>query len=221
MPQSAIAQNRRLAATQTAPLPGTAGSGTRVAVLEAALRLFAEHGYAGTSVRDIAKVVELKPATLYSHFPSKAHILAEIVKLGHDEQVRAVRAELLASDPDPKEQVLAYVRGHVKTHATYPMLCIVANAELHMLENELAQQALQQRQFSEQLLFDVVERGIGLGAFDVPHAWLAMAAIGGMGLRIAYWYTSDFDQSIDSLAEIYGEYALRILGASNPDPKHI
>ncbi len=215
MPQSAIEQNRRLAATQTAPLPGIAGSGTRVAVLEAALRLFAEQGYAGTSVRDIAKVVALKPATLYSHFPSKAHILAEIVRLGHEEQVRSVRAALLASAPDPKDQILAYVRGHVTTHATYPMLCIVANAELHMLDNDLAQQSLQQRQFSEQLLFDVVQRGIDLGAFNVPHAWLAMAAIGGMGLRIAYWYTSDFDQSIESLAAIYGEYALRILGAGD------
>lgn len=215
MGQAAQSENRRLAATQTAPLPGIAGTGTRVTILEASLRLFAEQGYAGTSVRDIAEAVTLKPATLYSHFPSKAHILAEIVKLGHEEQLRSVRTELLASDPDPRQQVLAYVRGHVAAHATYPMLCIVANAELHMLDADMAQSSMQLRQLSEQLLFEVVERGIDLGTFNVPHAWLAMAAIGGMGLRIAYWYTPDFDQSVDSLAAIYGEYALRILGASD------
>lgn len=216
MTEANRAHIRRLAATQTAPLPGTAGSGTRVAVLVSALRLFAERGFAGTSVRDIANDLGLKAATLYSHFASKAHILAELVKLGHDEQLRAVRAELLASNPDPRDQITAYVRGHVTTHATYPMLCIVANAELHMLPPELAQPVFEQRRYSEQLISDITQRGIDLGAFDVPDVWLATAAIGGMGLRVAYWYTPESDHSISTLADVYGQFALRILGAEHP-----
>ncbi|CAE7205050.1 fyuA [Symbiodinium microadriaticum] len=216
--ESAISRpNRRLAATETVPLPlrengGGAGEGSRAAVLETALKLFAEKGYAGTSVRDIAGALNIKAASLYAHFPSKAHILAELVDLGHEEQLRAVRTEVLASDPAPTEQVLAYVRGHVRTHATYPMLCIVANAELHMLPDDLAEPAMQKRQFSEQLLTDIVDRGIDQGVFDVPHGWLAMAAIGGMGLRVAYWYTPDFDQSVEATADIYGDYAIALSG---------
>jgi len=212
---------RRLAATETAPLPGTAGTGTRAQILTTALCLFAEKGFAGTSVRDIATAVGLKAATLYSHFPSKAHILAELVKLGHAEHLRAVRAEVLASGSDPRDQMLACVRGHVTTHATYPMLCIVANEEMHMLPPELAQPGLEQRRFSEQLIIDLVKRGIELGAFDATDPWLATAAIGGMGLRVAYWFSPDADQDINTLVETYGLYALRILGADRSDASHV
>lgn len=208
--------NRRLAATVAAPLPESVGEGTRRTALQAALGLFAEKGYAGTSVRDIAAAIHVKPATLYSHFPSKSHILAELVNLGHDAQMQAVRAELLNSQPDPRVQIVAYMRGHVSAHARFAMLCIVANAELHALEGELAAPALEKRQFSEQLLRDIVDRGVAQGVFDVPDAWLAGAAIGGMGLRVAYWYTPEIDHSIDEIASTYGLYALRILGVSEP-----
>mgnify|MGYP000604440595 CR=1 FL=1 len=211
------AKNRRLAATASGPLPGDVAQGTRRTILEVALTQFAERGYAGTSIRDIAAAIEVKAASLYAHFPSKAHILAELVELGHDEQLRSTQSELLKSDPDPRAQILSYVRGHVAAHATYQMLCIVANAELHMLEGELASPALQKRKFAEQLLNSIVARGIEQDLFHVPHAWLSTAAIGGMGLRVAYWYTPEFDQDIEALSRTYGLFALRLLGVADAD----
>lgn len=51
---------------------------TRNAILESGKRLFAEKGYAGTSMRDIAEDVDIKAATLYHYFKSKEHLLEEI-----------------------------------------------------------------------------------------------------------------------------------------------
>jgi AcrR family transcriptional regulator len=48
---------------------------TRSRILSAAVRLFGEQGYAGTSVRDIAESLGLTKAALYYHFPSKETIL--------------------------------------------------------------------------------------------------------------------------------------------------
>ena len=48
---------------------------TRERLLDAALDLFAERGFAGTSIRNVCSVVGITPAALYSHFSSKEEIL--------------------------------------------------------------------------------------------------------------------------------------------------
>ncbi|WP_235489043.1 helix-turn-helix domain-containing protein, partial [Frankia sp. AvcI1] len=54
--------------------PGSA-SDTRSRILAAAVSLFGEQGYAGTSVRDISERLGVTKAALYYHFPSKETIL--------------------------------------------------------------------------------------------------------------------------------------------------
>jgi AcrR family transcriptional regulator len=206
-----MAINRRLAATTANLLPEHKPEGSPGQILEAALKLFAERGYASASVREVAAASGLKPATIYAHYPSKEHILAELCRIGHEEQNRSVRAAVLNSGADPRDQIVAYVRAHVGMHTGFPMLAVVANAELHVLSAELGKATFALRQHSEQLLADIIQRGLDRGVFNVPNAWLAVAAIGGMGLRVAYWYSPEYHLEAREVAEVYAEYALRIL----------
>lgn len=48
---------------------------TKDLIMDAALSLFAQHGYAAASVRDIAKNVGIKDSSLYFHFENKQAIL--------------------------------------------------------------------------------------------------------------------------------------------------
>jgi len=54
--------------------------GTRPAILAVARELFAAHGYAGTSVADIASRLGMSKAALYYHFRSKAEILHALLE---------------------------------------------------------------------------------------------------------------------------------------------
>jgi AcrR family transcriptional regulator len=54
-------------------------TGTRQRILDVALELFAERGYAGTSVADIAKRLGITKAALYYHFAAKSDILEALV----------------------------------------------------------------------------------------------------------------------------------------------
>ena len=210
---SKASPHRRVAAEKPRLPELPARRGAYAVVLDAALRLFAERGYGGTSVRDIATVAEVQPATLYAHFPSKAHVLAELVRIGHEVHQQRFREALLEVQPAPRLQLAAMVRAHVSMHADYPMLAVVANAELHALPAELAAPALQLRRESEQLLLEIVERGVRLREFSVAQPWLAVAAIGSMGLRVANWYTPDLGMGVDAVADAYVEFAWRIVGA--------
>ena len=52
---------------------------TKADIIAAVIPLFAKGGYAGVSMRDIAKSVSLSPASLYNHFPDKESIYREML----------------------------------------------------------------------------------------------------------------------------------------------
>ncbi|MFJ2787052.1 TetR family transcriptional regulator [Streptomyces sp. NPDC093249] len=81
---------------------GTAGAerrrdaaATRRRLLDAARDLFAEHGYEGAKVRDIAERAGVNQALLFRYFGSKQGLLTEVVARGGLEQVRATPPEEL------------------------------------------------------------------------------------------------------------------------------
>ena len=80
-----VGQPRRLAAVAVALPDGVTPAGTRGRILRAGLALFAEHGFHGTSIRQLATRAEITSATLYAHYPAKEHVLAELVRIGHEE----------------------------------------------------------------------------------------------------------------------------------------
>ena len=49
-------------------------------ILDAAQRLFAERGFNGTAVRDIAGRVGLNPASLYNHFRNKEALYEAVLE---------------------------------------------------------------------------------------------------------------------------------------------
>jgi len=58
---------------------GSAAEQTRRRILQTASDLFVEHGYAGTSIRDISERVGMTKGSLYYHFPSKEDLLLALV----------------------------------------------------------------------------------------------------------------------------------------------
>ena len=193
--------------------PGVLPPGTAGRILEVGLALFARDGFHGTSIRDLGRELGLKPANLYDHFASKEHLLAELVRLGHELHLGAMQRALVDAAVGPVGQIDALVEAHVRLHAEYAMLAVVANNEMHVLSPELVAPALALRRQAEALLFDVVARGIAEGVFETPDPFLATAAIGGMGMRVAHWYRPELGLTVDQVADVHVELALRMLGA--------
>lgn len=205
--------NRRIAATQSLIPPEVMPRGARGRIVTAALRLFSQRGYGGTSVRDICAAANVYATTIYSHYDSKEHVLADLIRLGHEEHLSRLSSSLLACEPDPRLQLAAIVRAHVLSHCDYPMLAVVADAELHALSDDLAGPILAMRAEAEDLLVDVVQRGVAQKLFDVPDPFLTLRAVSALGLRVAYWYTPDCGRTPQDVADSFAELALRMVGA--------
>ena len=67
---------------------------SRRRILKAALRLFATHGYAGTSIRMIARAASISVGLLYNYFPSKADLLGALF----EESMRDVQASFASAE---------------------------------------------------------------------------------------------------------------------------
>jgi AcrR family transcriptional regulator len=205
--------------SELSELPPTARrDGTRGRILVAALTLFADHGFEGTSIRDIASGTGLNSATLYSHFESKAAVLAELVRVGHEEHHGQVVRALLRSGTDPRDQLAAFVRAHVLTHCAYPRLAVVANAELHALSPLAAAPSVVLRDQSSAMLLDVLRRGEAQAVFALVHVEATAAAIGAMGMQVAHWYPSPVvGLDAEQLGDVFADLALRMAGTTSSD----
>jgi AcrR family transcriptional regulator len=86
---------------------------TRRLILDVALDLFSEGGFAGTSMRQIARAVGVRESALYHHFPSKAAIFEALLQEmgpGKSERLEALELEvLLLEGPEPLLRFIAHI----------------------------------------------------------------------------------------------------------------
>jgi AcrR family transcriptional regulator len=83
---------------------------TRDEILRAARRLFAEHGYARTSVRDIAGAAGVSAQTVYDSVGSKQALVSSLNDLIDTEADVAAIGRAAAESGDPREIVAAPAR---------------------------------------------------------------------------------------------------------------
>jgi len=88
-------------------IAGVTAAETRARLLSAGADIFAERGYDGTRVADIAAVAGVSNGALYAHFSSKAELLVEALR-AHG---RRLLAEAFAADPEQSITDLLLVIG--------------------------------------------------------------------------------------------------------------
>jgi len=85
---------------------------TRGRILAVAAECFATHGYAATSIRDIARDVGVTVGAIYVHFPSKGRLLVAVYEEGVGRIGRAVDAAIAAGGT-PWERLAAAAVAHL------------------------------------------------------------------------------------------------------------
>ena len=95
-------------------------AGTKERILETALELFAQNGYLGTSMNDIAGKLGLTKAALYKHYTSKQEILDRIIdRMNEMDYERDEAYEMPETEPDGFAE--AYMHTPVQKIKAYSM----------------------------------------------------------------------------------------------------
>jgi AcrR family transcriptional regulator len=88
-------------------------------ILEAAARLFAEHGYSATDTQLLADHLEVGKGTLYRYFPSKEELFLATVDRVMRELCQQCDASIAGID-DPLDQIAAGIKAYLRFFAEYP-----------------------------------------------------------------------------------------------------
>jgi len=145
---------------KTEPTPDMAA--TRQAILEAATTLLGERDYPATSIRDIARAVDLLPGRIYDFIDNKETILYEIVSNGINRFVSIVDA--IADDRQPPDvQLRRAIIDHVELVSENPGAVLVVFHQWRYLGTENRRRAVVLRHRYEQFFRDTVEAGIADG----------------------------------------------------------
>lgn len=183
----------------------------RRAIEDTASELFRERGYAATSVRDIARALDIQGASLYAHVASKEDVLWAIVDRVATAFEQATAAAAREPVADPIERLRAFVRAHVHVICTDPGASSVFVHEWRHLSDDRRATLLERRDAYERRLRSLIADGIADGAFAMVDPAVAatflLTALNG----IPTWYRSGGHLSPAQLADAYADLAVRSL----------
>jgi len=182
----------------------------RRAIEDVASALFHERGYPATSVRDIARALDIQGASLYAHVTSKEDVLWSIVdRAASMFEAAADRATAATASRAPADRLSALVRAHVEAIAADPELASVFVSEWRHLSPARRATILQRRDAYEARFREAITGGMATGDFGSTDPGLAATFILTALNGLATWYRPDGRLKPDRIADHYAELALR------------
>jgi TetR/AcrR family transcriptional regulator len=189
---------------------------SRTAVLRAAEREFAAHGFAGTGVDAIARRAGVNKAMIYYHFDSKLGLYREMLRDGF----RALLAEarsILNEPRAPIDQLEAYVAALLRAGGRRPHLIPIMLREVAAGGRQLDPETLRLLTGMFQVVRQIVEEGRRRGDFRELDPLMTHLVI--MGAAMLYMANEPIRARIDRLKLI--DAPIRVPFGPEPFVRHI
>lgn len=169
------------------------------------MRLFAEHGFAAVSMRQIASEVGVQAGALYLYTPDKQTLLFELLREHMEEVLAGWSAE--NKQGGPGEQLETFTRFHIRFHMERRDAVFISYMELRNLSPENFAIIEQMRRRYERALEAILIHGQQDGVFDVADTKLTTMALIAMLNGVLSWYKPDGRLSLERVEAIYSEMA--------------
>ncbi|HEY2097945.1 MAG TPA: TetR/AcrR family transcriptional regulator, partial [Pseudonocardia sp.] len=183
----------------------------REAISNAAREIFAERGYHGASIRDIARRAGLSLSALYHWHSSKQDLLAALIQESTNDYFQACEDALRAAGDDPADRLSALVGAAVEWRVRRRIESEIRAREWRNLD--LAHQARLDslRRAATGLWKTIVADGVASGAFHCEHPDDARRAALAACNAISQWYDPAGEVGLAELVERYQTICLRIV----------
>ena len=181
-------------------------------VRDAALKLFAQHGFAAVSMRQIAGEVGVQAGALYNYTPDKQTLLYTLLK-GHMEDLLAARVAARIEGP-ALDKLEAFTRFHITYHLERPEAVFISYMELRNLSPANFASVERLRRQYEDELEAVLRAGLDEGTMHVSDTKLSAMALIAMLTGVTTWYRQEGRLSKDDISESYWEMVRGCVGAA-------
>lgn len=177
----------------------------------AALKLFAQQGYAAVSMRQIAKEVGVQAGALYNYTPDKQSLLFDLMQ---DHMAGLLDAWAALDKPAaPLARLEAFTRFHISYNLERADAVFIAYMELRNLTGENFASVEAMRRAYEDALEDILTDGAAAGVFNVPDTRIAAMAVIAMLTGVNTWYREGGRLSLEEVETIYWDMVRKAVAA--------
>jgi AcrR family transcriptional regulator len=186
-------------------------------LVQVALEIFAEKGYAATGIQEVADAVGVLKGSLYHYIDSKEDLLFQIFDDAHVE-AEQLMAEVDALNIDPIERLRFYLETSVRRSLqNLPLQTLYFRDWRYLTGERRDKLAARRRQYDHYL------RGLIAKAYEhaglktgINLRYVSSFVIGGTNW-VADWYRSDGPDSAEEVARSYADLAMAaVLGVAGP-----
>ena len=181
-------------------------------IKQAALVLFARHGFAAVTMRQIAANVGVQAGAIYNYTPDKQNLLFDLLH-GHMVDLLSKWAVELV----PKNPIAAldhFVAFHLDFHIKRPELVFISYMELRNLSEANFKAIVEQRRIYEKIIYNLILSGVVSGDFLVPDPKITSLALIALLTGPVDWFREDGRLTSDELTRQYCILTRQTLGVS-------
>lgn len=187
----------------------TAGSHSDITgprVRAAAMRLFAQGGYAAVSMRMIAAEVGVQVGALYNYTPDKQTLLFDLLQTHMSELLNAFVDDATVA---PALRLKHFVTFHIAFHAVRRDAVVISSMELRNLEPKNFARIEALRRGYEDRLETILRAGVSDRTFDLRDNRITTLAIIAMLTGVNTWFRDDGRLSLEEVTARYWDLIAR------------
>ncbi|WP_174343992.1 TetR/AcrR family transcriptional regulator [Gordonia soli] len=184
--------------------------------LAAALAAFAEHGYHGTSVREIAARANLSVPGLYHHYPSKQSLLQGLLERTMTDLLHRSELAVREAGDQPVDQFDAVVESLLRFHMYRREQAFVGSTEIRSLDDGYRDTYIGHRDRQQRMVDEIVFAGVAAGDFTTQYPKDASRAVATMCVGVSTWFKLDGELAADELIARNRQIARDAIGYTAP-----
>lgn len=172
------------------------------AIIDAAVRVIAKHGFHNAQVSRIAREAGVADGTIYLYFENKEDILISLFNEKMGQFIETCR-ERISAEESVERKLYVLVHAHLGQLASYPEMAIVTQIELRQSNPQVSQGIgdVLKRYFN--LIDEIVTEGMETGVFrsDVDVRMARMMIFGTLDETVTSWVMKQCKYNLVSLAD--------------------
>lgn len=183
----------------------------KAVIREEAAKIFAEYGFRGATMQQVADACSIHKASVYHYYSSKEEILFDILTFA-DNEISEVMEREAAKDVSDLEKVGLLVSCHVAWYLRHPAIARVAFQEWVALSGEELDIQKERRHRYGHFLRDMVEQCRAKGLIpSTANAAVMSNFINGAVAAANMWFNPAGPVSAEEIAEEFGKIAISIV----------
>lgn len=175
------------ATTASREQPRRSARQTERAFIEVATTLFAQKGFNGTSISDLAQELGLTTASLYYHVSSKQELLLRVLATGMSDFLHRLEGVVQGSGSS-RDKLRIAIENHLEFVLGNPLAVTVFLRERRFLESPYREEYQEQVDRYDKLFSGIIAAGVRTGEMPPVDVQLTRLAILGMINWVVEWY---------------------------------